>query len=652
MLTVFEDRAGRMWFGTAGDGLGRIDGNRLRLFGRADGLRSEIIGPIGESRDGRLWIGPRAGDHLQWMEDGRMSSLPLQGTPASVHEALDGSLWVGTTGDGLYRLRNGTVTRWTTQDGLPSRAVRAIVDDGEGGLWLGTPRGLVQFRDRPLAVYTTANGLRSERVMALYREPAGPLWVGTSRGGLARLEEGRFTTYGPEQGLCDNQVLGILDDGLGKLWMSSSRGIFHVAKSQLNDLARGARGSVDCTAYGRGDGMESAQCNGGYQPSAWRARDGRLWFPTVKGLVVIDPTRLHAGNAVPPPVWIEAAQADGHALPIGEAGQLPAGTRRLEIEYTALSLVAPDKVRFRHRLTGFDPQWVEAGTRRRIWYTNLPPGTYSFEVVASNNDGVWNEQGHRWSFSIAPFFYQTAWFYGAVGLLVVGAGLALHALRVRDLRLRNTVLAERAHLSQEIHDHISQIMTGVVLQLDAASQTLAQGPAASGAYIDRASRLARQGIEETRLILRSLREGPTRAGPSESALDEALVDSVAPLVEGTGVRLQARRRGEPFAISPDAKHAIFHVGQEAVTNALRHGRARKVDILVAFEPQGVRLTIDDDGQGFEPEAVARATSHGLGLSGMADRVARRRGTLDVRSRPGGGTSVAAFFPRDRREGEP
>ena len=648
VLTVLEDRKGHLWFGTAGGGLGRLDGDRLKSYRRRNGLVSDIIGPIIEDREGRIWFGPREGDRLQRIENGRVSSFPIQGTPASLHEDLDGALWVGTTGDGLYRVRKGQLTRWTTQDGLPSRAVRAMVDDGQGGLWLGTPRGLVHFRERPLVVYTTANGLRSDRVMALYQEPGGPLWVGTSRGGLARFEDGRFTSYGPEQGLCDNQVLAILDDGLGNLWMSSSRGIFQVAKQQLDEVAAGVRARVSCLAYGRGDGMESAQCNGGYQPSGWRARDGRLWFPTVKGLVVVDPTRLHPSNLVPPPVWIESVQADGRAVPLTGTGRLPAGTKRLEIDYTALSLVAPDKVRFRHRLSGFDRQWVEAGRRRRISYTNLPPGDYRFEVIACNNDGLWNEQGHRWDFRIAPFFYQTAWFYGAMALLVVGAGSGLHALRVRQLRLRNAVLAERAHLSQEIHDHISQIMTGVVLQLDAASQTVAQGLSASAPYIDRASRLARQGIEETRLILRSLREGPTLPASVDWGVDEALVERVAPLIEGTGVQLKARRKGQPFPLSPDAKSEMFRVGQEAVTNALRHGQARQIDIVVAFERQGVRLTIEDDGRGFEPSAVGEETDPGLGLTGMADRIARRHGTFDVRSRPGGGTTVAAFFPKEAR----
>jgi signal transduction histidine kinase len=367
--------------------------------------------------------------------------------------------------------------------------------------------------------------------------------------------------------------------------------------------------------------------------------------------VVIDPRRVHNTNRVPPPVWIETVEADGQVMPLSETGRLPAGTRRVEIRYTALSLVAPEKVRFRHRLSGFDAQWVDGGTQRRISYTNLRPGTYTFQVVASNNDGVWNDEGQHWTFTVLPFFYQTTWFYGAIAFLAVGVGLALHSLRVRDLRLRNSVFAERAHLSQEIHDHVSQIMTGVVLQLDAASQTVARGDGSCGAYIDRASRLARQGIEETRVILRSLREGALPRTPAPTPLDAAVLESVAPLVEGTGARLQARSRGKRFAVSPAVEHALFRVSQEAVTNALRHGHARTIQLVVTFERHGVRLAIEDDGRGFEPSAVAPDSLKGLGLAGMAERVAEHRGTLNVRSRRGGGTTITVFFPRDACAGD-
>jgi signal transduction histidine kinase len=233
-------------------------------------------------------------------------------------------------------------------------------------------------------------------------------------------------------------------------------------------------------------------------------------------------------------------------------------------------------------------------------------------------------------------------------LLAAAGAWGLHTLRVRDLRLKNAVLEERATLSQEIHDHISQIMTGIGLQLDAATQSLAAGSSSAGSYLDRANGLTRRGIEETRTMLRNLRQGVRAIESGDTSLDEALVERVAPLIEGTDVRLQARTEGTPFPLAPEAKHEILQVGHEAVTNALRHGEARHIDIVVTFERKGVRLVVENDGRGFEPAAVGGNASEGLGLTGMADRVARLRGTFDVRRRPAGGTMVTAFLPRNRR----
>lgn len=646
-LTVLEDLAGTIWFGTAGRGLGRLQGETLTTLEARDGLASSIIGPLLVDHAGALWFGPRAGNLLYKLERGVLSSRALRGIPASLYQDDAGALWVGTTDRGLYRLASDRVTQWTPADGLPSRAVRSMTGDGAGGLWLGTPRGLVHFREGPEVVYTTADGMPSNRVAALYRDPAGPLWVGLFQGGLVRFDRGRFTAYGPDEGLCDDQVLAVLDDGAGRLWMSSSAGIFSVEKRELRELDHGSRDRIECALLSRGDGMESAQAAGGHQPSAWRTRDGRLWFATHKGLAVVDPAAVGATNTLPPPVLIETVESDGQSWPIAAAGRLPAGTRRLEIAYTGLSLAAPDKVRFRYRLVGFDADWIEAGTSRRASYTNLPPGDYAFEVIACNNDGLWNFVGARFDFSVAPFYYQTAWFYAGVVSLVAFAGLGLHTQRLKQLRLRTALLDQRARLSQEIHDNVSQIMTGVVLQLDAARQTIAQGPEACAPYIARAARLAGQGIEETRVLVRALRDGgPLPASPGVD-LRQALLNSVAPLVQGTDVQLEVSQRGEPLAFAGDAEREIFHIGQEAVTNALRHGRARHIGIEVAFVTSGVRLTIEDDGEGFEPAAVMNPWARGFGLAGMARRVAEHRGRLDIDSAPGRGTTLTAFFPSDQ-----
>jgi len=639
--TVYEDRKGSVWFGTFGHGLGRLSEDGVTFRTREQGLPEDIAGPIVEDAAGVLWVGVRSSGTLYRLTAAGLSPLRLGSHPPRIlHEDPPGTLWIGTRGGGLYRWRGGRLDQWTTREGLPSDTVRTIASDGEGGLWLGTLRGLVRFREEGLTVYDSADGRPLQSVAALYRDPDGPLWIGTGERGLGRYADGRFAFFGSAQGLCDDRVFVVLDDGLGSLWMSSNRGIFQVSKKDLDEVAAGTRPRVSCTLYGRGDGMESSECNGGIQPAGFRGRDGRLWFATVQGLAVVDPSALGTRNLLPPPVWIEEVQVDGRTVPLADGAHVPPGTRRLEVAYTGLSLVAPEKVRFRHRLLGFDSDWVEAGGRRSASYTSLPPGDYVFQVIASNNDGLWNEEGARLSFRVRPFFYQTTWFYLAIALLLAGAAGAVHTVRVRGLRLRNALLAERARVSQEIHDSMSQIMTGVILQLDAATETLPQGPGACRPYLARASRLAKEGIDEARRILRGLPDPAIE----RSDFSHGLRGRVASIIEGTEVSLQVREEGRPFPLTRELKGELLHIAQEAVTNALRHGQARRIVAVIAFEDRGIRLTVEDDGRGFAP-AVPGAGGSGLGLAGMARRVSDRQGTLDIHGRPGGGTTLAAYLPR-------
>ena len=551
-------------------------------------------------------------------------------------------MWVGTTGAGLYRWGAEGPERFTLQGGEDT--IRAIGSDQRDGLWLGTSEGLVHLAGPDLRGQTAVAGLRGGEVSSLYQEPGGPLWLTTPRG-LVRLAGEHLTHYGVNEGLCSNAVHTVLDDGLGMLWLGSNHGILRVPKQELEELAQGIRARVSCTAYGRGDGMESAECHGGYQASGFRGRDGRLWFATLKGVVSVDPASLEPTNVLLPPVVIERAQIDGHALSLRSPGQLPAGARRLEIDYTALSLVASEKVRFRHRLLGFDNDWVDAGARRTVSYTNLPPGDYSFQVKACNNDGAWNQEGAIWDLRVAPFFHQTRWFWGCVVFGACALALALHHLHARGLRLRNALLSERARLSQDVHDSLSQIMTGVILQLDVAQTMLGDGPQASRPYLERATQLARQGMEEMRRTLRGL---PPSAELEHTDLTSALRQRGLPLIEGTSVKLQVKEEGEPRRLPASVEHELFQVGQEALTNALRHGRPSEIQVLVGYEADGVRLSVRDDGRGFERAEGERVG--GLGLAGMERRVSAQRGTFEVRSSVGAGTTVSVFLPFASPEG--
>jgi PAS domain S-box-containing protein len=349
-----------------------------------------------------------------------------------------GSLWIGTFGGGLNRLKDGRFRAYTSEHGMPDTAVRAIQEDPSGALWIGTnSAGVARLSEGRFTTVTTEDGLSSNVVRSLYVDEEGTVWIGTLGGGLNRLKDGRVTAYTTRTGLFDDVIWLILEDNLGNLWMSSSRGIFRVSKKELSDFADGRIPAIASAAYGKADGVKSSQGVGGSQSVGWKARDGRLWFSTFKGVSVVDPQRLMT-NKVPPPVIIEEIVVDGAVL--APDTRVPAGREKFEFHYTGLSLLAPEKVRFRYKLEGLDRDWIDADTRRVAYYTNIPPGEYRFRVLASNNDGVWNETGAERAFYVAPHFYQTYLFYA----FCVGAALMLgrpvYLLRVKQLKARQAEL--------------------------------------------------------------------------------------------------------------------------------------------------------------------------------------------------------------------
>jgi PAS domain S-box-containing protein len=365
-----------------------------------------------------------------------------------------GTLWIGTRG-GLSRMEGGRFVTYTTRQGLSNNNVSAIYEDPSGNLWVGTAGGgLNRLKDGKFTTYSTANGLSNDVVWSLYGEDDGTLWIGTNGGGLVRLKDGKFTSFTTRDGLFDDAVFQILDDGHGNLWMSSNKGLFRANKAQLNAFALGATHSIHCVSYGTADGMKSKECNGGFQPAGWKLRDGRLCFPTMKGLVFVDPSQLRP-NPLAPPLVIEQVTANQRAFSPFQAARVPPGRGQLEFEFAALSFISPDNIHFMYRLEGFDKEWVDAGSRRAAYYTNIPPGRYRFTVTASNSDGVWNRTGASFDLTLEPHFYQTLWFYALCGFLVLSLAVAAHLLRVRQFNEREKELSRRVdertrELQQEI----------------------------------------------------------------------------------------------------------------------------------------------------------------------------------------------------------
>jgi PAS domain S-box-containing protein len=478
---LLVDREGNRWIGTIGRGLVRLRRAPLTAYGKDEGLSDSFFSTVFQDRDGRIWLG---GDLLYWFDGNRFHLFPGVKDTLAIAQTRDGDLWFGGYG-GAYRLRSGLLSHFTVKapavraiyqdrqgtlwigalteerpgglyrfregklQQVPGISdVRTIAEDRDGGLWLGSAGGLWYMRGSKTVMYDRKQGLSSNTVYDVHQDSTGTLWVATYGGGLNRLRDGRFKAITSKDGLPNNLLLGILEDGKGNLWLSSNQGIFRLSLEELNDFADEKTPSISPVSYGVAEGMRSTESNDG-SPGGWKTTDGRIWFPTLRGVVAIDP---NAGNRLPPPVVLEEAWANKFTLARDGQTSVPPGNHTFDFRFTALSFSAPEKVRFRYRLDPFEKDWVDAGTRRTAHYTNMPPGKYSFQVVAANSYGIWNDQGASVRFVLKPQFYETLWFR-----LVLLAGIVVLAgsgyqLRVRQLRARATHLKQLADTLQEQAD--------------------------------------------------------------------------------------------------------------------------------------------------------------------------------------------------------
>jgi hypothetical protein len=350
----------------------------------------------------------------------------------AVYRDRSGTLWAGTR-DGLYSLDPRGWRVQPVERGLPNESVRAFAEDAAGNLWMATLGGLVRLGTDP-AAFTTSNGLRCGRVLTVAADDQGNVWAGTDGGGLVRWRRGKLTCYGPAEGLCDEVICQILvDRRTGILWLGCNRGIVRVSRHELDEVDAGTRATITPVLYSSADGMRSGECNGGNQSAGCWTRGGQICFATMRGLVMLDPQSL--SSSLPrPPVLLEEVLFDGRPIDPGQSADLPPGKGELEFHYTALSFLAPDRLRFRYRLEGYDEDWIEAGARREAYYTNLLPGEYHFRVQARADDGTWQEARSAFAFRLQPRFFQTWWFYTAFALGALGLAVVVHQLRVRRLQ--------------------------------------------------------------------------------------------------------------------------------------------------------------------------------------------------------------------------
>ncbi|MCP4146545.1 MAG: helix-turn-helix domain-containing protein [bacterium] len=431
---VLQDTNGAMWIGTNGGGLNRIGKTNITVFTREHGLGSNFVNSILQDKNANLWCGTAKGLNL-YKNDTFTLFTRKDGLSSDsiriVYEDSSGTLWIGTYGGGLNRFdkKENKFSALTTNNGLSDNFILSMAEDKEKNLWIGTNKGLNRFKDNHFETFTREHGLSDDMIYDVYPDSEGALWLGTNGGGLNRFKDGKFSSFTTEKGLFNNVIYRVIEDNKGNLWMSSNKGIFTVSKRELNAMARGVRSYLSCKYFDEGDGMKSSVCTGGFQPAGSKMKNGLLWFPTIKGIVILDPATINY-NSVAPPVFIERVVVDAVSRSKKALLELPADSNEIKIQFTALCYTAPAKIRFRYSLSvnGYEGKWVETHSRARVIYSQLPAGRYQFKVKACNNDGVWNTKGAAVSFTLVPPFHGTFWFYLFIAALVTAAGFGISIL--------------------------------------------------------------------------------------------------------------------------------------------------------------------------------------------------------------------------------
>jgi ligand-binding sensor domain-containing protein/two-component sensor histidine kinase len=674
VYALHEDREGNLWVGTK-HGLDQFFDGRTIPVTASEGLPSNDTGPVFQDHDGRIWVGT-LGAGLGRFNGRRFSTLrtgqgPGGNTIHALAEDTTGSLWVGTDA-GLHRLRDGRLERtYSTQDGLPANTIRCLFRDSHGELWAGTPKGAAVFRggrfvqphgrasiltlgeDRQgrlfaategggLEVYAPGkpheilpNAVPARDVDALYTDRDGLVWMGTLGGGLRLLKDGKIFTFWMRDGLFDDDIYGIAGDDRDRLWMACSNGIFSVDRSDLLKFAAGAIKRFVSTPYIPTDALRTIECKPGVQPAVWKMRDGALWFSTIKGVIVLDPSRIDRKLA-PPPVVIEEVTVNGQREEPRRIESMLPGRRNLGFRYTGLSYYSPSRITFRYKLDGFENTWTEAGGRREALYANLPPGRFVFRVIACNVDGTCDPVGSSVAFALAPEYYQRAWFFPVCAGLIALSVWILYQLRIRDFKTQFAmILAERSRIARELHDTLIQGFSGVTMEMQALCARLSSPE--ERRTLQEIVQDAARSLREARRSVAGLRGAPG----AQSGLGSAIAQAARQITEAKDVRLKLELEQNVRELPAEVEYNLLRIAQEAVSNSVKHSGARMIEVSLQSTAALVSLAIKDDGSGFG-DGVAK-TGH-YGLIGMRERATHIGAGFQIDSESGRGTTIRVMLP--------
>jgi signal transduction histidine kinase/ligand-binding sensor domain-containing protein len=649
---ILKARDGDVWVGSWPAGLSRVhDGHVVATYSAKDGL-SGLVSSLYEASDGTIWVGTHSG--VQTLLHGKFATPKTSEkiVAQAIYQSKDGAMLLGTA-KGLYVL-SGETSHWIKGQDSAAIDVRTILEDRKGDVWIGGYGGLSRIHDDTTQHWTEAQGLPSNNVRSVMEDSKGEIWVGTYDGGIGWFRNGAWVKFNTSRGLYDNGAFQILEDNKENFWISSNRGIYRVARQQLQDVADGKQARVDSVAYGRPDGMLSAECNGGLWPAGVKDDKGLLWFPTQKGVAIVDPSLVLVLSA-PPKVAIESIEIDGAVQKGTNSVALRPGQSHVEVTYTALTYSKPEQVNFRYRLDGIDDTWEESGHRRTAYYSHLPPGNYVFRVSARNSDGVNSESDDVLRITVMPPFYRRWWFIALV-LLAVAATI-WRVWQYRTDRWRQAQAAqqafsreliasqenERRRIAAELHDSLGQrliIINNLALFL-LRTKGKVRTEEEKEETIEEINAEASQAIEETRAISYALRPFQLdRLGLARAI--QALVNTVS---RATGIEFKTAIGDIDEVFPDDLRINFYRIVQEALNNIVKHADATRGSVIVERTPTSVLLKISDNGRGLSTETRSPREGHGgFGMTGMRERATVLKGTLQMKSEPGDGTLLTIDFP--------
>jgi signal transduction histidine kinase/ligand-binding sensor domain-containing protein len=654
-VTIYRRRSmrgGRVGapFGGPGVGWSAQTGVTVREI-TDSGLPEDAVNLLFEDELGQLWVGTlngvaifRAGRFF------RVESVP-PGFLYSITGDHAGNVWISHQ-EGLFRLAQSRVVQRLPWAKLGRRepATALVHDPVKGGLWLGFRDGGAAYleNDQLRASYSGSEGMGGGMVGSFYMDGNQTLWVATE-GGLSRIKDGRVLTLTIQNGLPCNMVHWMLEDDARSVWLHLACGVVRIPRSELDAWVSDPKRRIGPTLFDSSDGVRSLGSYAGSDPVAAKTADGRLWFRPFGGVSVIDPRRL-AFNALPPPVHIEQVVADGKAYIPSNGLRLPQRVRDVAIDFTALSLVAPEKVHFKYMLEGQDPDWKEFINERHAQYTNLSPRNYRFRVIASNNSGVWNEEGATLDFLIPPAWYQTSWFLASCAIAFLAFLYGLYRLRLHQLAREFNMglearVNERTRIARDLHDTLLQSFHGLLLRFQTAYDLLPPNANEAREQLETGIDKATQALVEGREAVQALRTSTVQANDLAVAIASIGKELASSRENGNSPGFQVEVKGQSRNLHPILRDESYKIALEAMRNAFQHAGARKIEVEIRYEDKQFSIHIRDDGKGIDPQVLSEGRRDGhFGLHGMQERATIAGGKLAIWSQPAGGTEIELTIP--------